>query len=136
MGRYYETFDPPFFLDRISKFDAIKVNPNAYDRSDDAITADILLGLHRLGLPNLDDLTITTNDQLVSLIGSVASSQIANYIARLADRVLGVRGVNNRLTIKRVGAEFGLQYQLAKPPVASAPSSIKPTEPSEETHHH
>jgi hypothetical protein len=136
MGRYYETFDPPFFLDRLSKFDAIKVNPNAYERSDDAITADILLGLNRLGLPHLDELTITTHDQLVSLIGSVASPQIANYIARLADRVLGVRSVNNRLTIKRVGAESGLQYQLSKPPVSSAPTSIKPADRPEETHQH
>jgi len=136
MGRYYETFDPPFFLDRISKFDAIKVNPNAYDRSDEAITADVLLGLNRLGLAHLDELSITSHDQTVSLNGSVASPHIANFIARLADRVLGVRSVDNRLTIKRAGAEASLPTQPSKLPESSTPTSINPTDKPEETKRH
>lgn len=119
MGRYYESFDPPFFLDRISKFDAIKINPNAYERGDEAIIRDVISGLIRFGFTKRDDLIIKSHDQLVSLAGNVATLQIANFIASLTDRVLGVRGVDNKLMVKRAGAESALSPQRTQPTKAS-----------------
>ena len=131
MGRYYETFDPPFFLDRISKFDAIKINPNAYERSDEAIVHDVISGLIRFGFTKRDDLIIKSHDQLVSLTGNVATLQIANFIARLADRVLGVRSVDNKLMVKRAGAESALSPQRTQPIKASEAPAEKTEKTSE-----
>lgn len=105
MGRYYETFNPPFFLDLSFLHDYIADNRTGFERDPTSILRDIRLGLSRLHIRDRSEVRITVQDQIVSIDGAVPSQAVSKYIANVANNVLGVRAVKNRLQIKRSGAE-------------------------------
>lgn len=109
MGQYYETFNPPFFLDLSFLHDNIADNPKGFDRDPTSILKEMNLGLSRLRPQDKSDVTITVQDQVVSISGTVPSMAVSKYIANLADRVLGVRHVRNNLSIRRAGGESNPQ---------------------------
>lgn len=104
MGRYYETFNPPFFLDLSFRPNLLKVNCHGYSRDSNSILRDIERGLRLLQPRPIPDIQFDVNNQIVTLIGTVASLDDYRYIERLTDNTLGVRGVRNNLVIQRAGA--------------------------------
>ena len=111
MGRYYETFNPPFFLDLSFLHDNIADNPKGFDRDPASILKEMNLGLSRLRPQDTSDVRISVQDQVVSISGTVSSKAISKYIANVADNVLGVRDVRNNLHIRRAGGESNPQIQ-------------------------
>lgn len=109
MGRYYETFNPPFFLDLSFLHDNIADNPKGFDRDPASILEEMNLGLSRLRSQDRSDVMITVKDQVVSISGTVPSMAVSKYIAKVADNVLGVRSVKNNLQIHRAGGESSPQ---------------------------
>ena len=105
MGRYYETFNPPFFLDLSFLHDNIADNPKGFDRDPTSILKDLNLGLSRLRPQDKSDVIIAVQDQVVSISGTVPSMAVLRYIANVADKTLGVRYVINNLHIPRAGGE-------------------------------
>lgn len=104
MGNYYETFYPPFFMERRYAYNAIAVNPYGYDRPDSAIVTDLLKRLKDLAPLDTGAVQVMSHDQIVLLRGEVSGDDVARFLARVADNVLGVRGVKNQLEVKRAGA--------------------------------
>lgn len=105
MGQYYETFYPPFFMDLSYRHDAIAANRDGYNRHDDSIVSNLRESIIRLLPGETANLSISSQNQVVTLSGSVSSSAVSRFICNVADRILGVRSVINRLDIKRAGAE-------------------------------
>lgn len=105
MGRYYETFDPPFFMERRYAFNAIAANPNGYDRPDENIITDLNVRLRKLWPLDTSRVQIICDHNHVILFGDVLNESVSKFLERIADRVLGVRSVENRLKILRAGAE-------------------------------
>jgi hypothetical protein len=111
MGRYYETFNPPFFLDLSFLHDSIADNPKGFEREPTSILKEMKLGLSRLRPQDTLDVMITVQDQVVSISGTVSSMAVSKYIANVADNVLGVRYVKNNLQIRRSGGESNPQIK-------------------------
>lgn len=121
MGQYYETFNPPFFMERRYHFNAAAVNDQAYDRDDAAIVRDFTTSLSRLHPLDTSLVTASCADQTLSITGTVAAENILEFIGKLADNVLGVREVHNKLIVKRAGASSSLETTPARD---SQPASI------------
>lgn len=116
MGRYYETFEPPFFMERRYAYNAIAVNPNGYDRPDEDIIADINVRLRKLWPLDTRQVQIICDHNNVILLGAVPSENVSKFLERIADRILGVRSVDNRLTISRAGAERATAPEIEQGP--------------------
>jgi hypothetical protein len=124
MGRYYETFNPPFFLDLSFLHDNIADNPKGFDRDPASILEEMNLGLSRLRSQDRSNVMITVKDQVVSISGTVPSTAVSKYIANVADKVLGVRYVKNDLQIHRAGGESNPQNKRqAQFPLKNRPAS-------------
>lgn len=104
MGCYYETFNPPFFLDLSFRPDLLTMNCQGYTRDSNAILRDIERGLRLLRPRPIPQIQFHLDNQIVTLIGTVASLDDYRYIERLTENTLGVRGVQNNLIIERMGA--------------------------------
>jgi hypothetical protein len=104
VGRYYETFNPPFFLDLSYRFDAIKANPYGYDRPSTDILVDLKRGLRLLEPIKTPNLRIKVHSQEITLSGSVPTTRVAMFIKAVATNILGVRNVVDLLTVERAGA--------------------------------
>lgn len=104
MGNYYETFNPPFFLDFSYRPDLIKANRDGYNRSSEDISKDIKRGLGLLAPLTAPQLQIEVNEQNVTLSGTVPTTAMARYIERMTNNTLGVRTVESQITIQRAGA--------------------------------
>ena len=124
MGNYYEVFSPPFFMDRRYAFNATAVNAKSYDRDDLEIISNLQARLLQLEPLNTQDVHITSEHQSVTLSGTVANREIAQFLGRIADNILGVREVKNQLTIQRAGAISRTESPLAGK-VATSEASIK-----------
>lgn len=105
MGRYFETFNPPFFLDLSFLHNSISDNPKGFDRDPVSILREINLGLSRLSTRDRSNVRISVQEQTVTISGTVPSMAVLKYIANVADNALGVRLVKNNLQIYRSGAE-------------------------------
>ena len=90
MGNYYETFYPPFFMDRRYAYNAIAINPNGWDRDDIDIVADFMERLH--GIEPLDTSLVKaeSHHQIIMLQGEVANNDVIKFLGRIADNVLMV----------------------------------------------
>ena len=104
MGQYYETFNPPFFMERRYAYDAIAVNPKGYDRDDADIIKDLKRRFLELGPIDTSLVQLSSDDEIVSLKGQVASAAVARFLGLVAENILGVRSVLNRLVVIRAGA--------------------------------
>jgi len=104
MGNYYETFNPPFFLDFSFRPDLIKANRHGYNRRSEDISNDIRRGLGLLAPLTAPQLKVEVNEQNVNLSGSVPTLAMARYIERMSINTLGVRNVESKITIQRAGA--------------------------------
>ena len=104
MGQYYETFNPPFFMERRYAYDAIAVNPKGYDRDDADIIRDLKRRFLELGPIDTSLVQVSSDDEIVSLKGKVASAAVARFLGLVAENILGVRSVLNRLVVIRAGA--------------------------------
>lgn len=104
LSAYFETFEPPFFLDLSFRPDFLKINHQGYNRPSKDIISDIESGLRRLTPLRPPEISIQVVNQVVTLQGLVASLKIARYIENMTSRVLGVRSVENKLQIYRTGA--------------------------------
>jgi hypothetical protein len=104
MGNYYESFNPPFFLDFSFRPDLIKANRDGYNRRSEDISNDIMRGLVLLAPLTAPRLKVEVNEQNVTLSGSVPTLAMARYIERMSINTLGVRNVESKITIQRAGA--------------------------------
>lgn len=104
MGRYYETFYPPFFMDRRYAFDAIAVNPLGWERRDVDILEDLSRRLQELEPFDSSKVIAKSQNQILTLRGEVKSIEAVKFLGRVADNILGVREVDNQLTVARAGA--------------------------------
>lgn len=104
LSAYYETFEPPFFLDLSFRPDLLKINRQGYNRPSKDIIRDIESGLHWLTPLSTPELSIQVVNQAVILQGLVPTLAVAQYIENMTSRVLGVRSVENKLQIYRSGA--------------------------------
>lgn len=104
MGNYYETFYPPFFMERRYAFNAIAVNPFGYDRPDTAIINDLKKRLRELAPLDTHMVQITCEHEVVTLSGFAPSAGALRFLERVADNILGVRKVTNNLQVYRAGA--------------------------------
>jgi hypothetical protein len=104
MGQYFETFYPPFFMDRRYAYDAISVNPKGYDRDDEDIVADLRRRFSDLAAIDTSLVQVSSEDEIICLAGPVASERVAKFLGRVAENVLGVRAVSNKLVVARAGA--------------------------------
>lgn len=104
MGNYYETFNPPFFLDLSFRPDFIKANRDSYERRAEEILKDIKIGLNYLKPLTAPHLVIHVDNQTVTLSGSVSTQAMARFIERMTSNTLGVRSVKNEISIQRAGA--------------------------------
>jgi hypothetical protein len=129
VGRYFETFNPPFFLDLSYLHDSITDNPKGFERDSDAIFRDIKLGISRLKLHDTKDVRVVVQKQAVSLEGTVPSMAVLKYIGNVADNTLGVRVVSNNLQLRRAGGE---SIKRAAP-ILQTPSSSVLDEQSRDT---
>jgi BON domain len=114
MGNYYETFDPPFFMERRYAYDAAAVNSDSYDRDDSEILSDFMKRLAQLGPIDTHEVTVSSESQTITLSGTVLNQDIKRFLGLVADNVLGVRSVKNQLTIPRFGATQVQQKDTAK----------------------
>ncbi len=114
MGQYYETFNPPFFMERRYWYNAAAVNAKSYDRPDGEIISDLKKRLTQLGPIDSKEVTVTCQKQVLTLNGMVVNQDVKNFLGRIADNVLGVRSVQNQLTIPRFGADTTSQAEIAK----------------------
>lgn len=105
MGQYYETFYPPFFMDLSYRHNALAQNRDGYDRADTEIVADIQKSILRLRPLELRDVQVASQEQLVTLTGSVPNQNVSDFLTKMSDLTLGVRNVVNRIQLKRAGAE-------------------------------
>jgi hypothetical protein len=104
MAPYYETFYPPFFMERRYAYNAIAVNPHGFDRPDTQIVRDLQLRFLMLSPLDTSRVKIVCHHNIVTLIGDVQNKAAVFFLGRIADRILGVRAVNNRLQAQRAGA--------------------------------
>jgi hypothetical protein len=104
MGNYFETFYPPFFMERRYAYNAIAVNPDGYDRADEAIIADLTKRLQDLAPLDTSGVLTESNHEVVTLSGVISCENAAQFLGRVADRILGVRAVRNNLKVLRAGA--------------------------------
>lgn len=110
LSAYYETFEPPFFLDLSFRPDLLKINRQGYNRPSKDIIRDIESGLNWLTPLSPPEISIQVVNQAVILQGFVPTLEVARYIENMTNRVLGVRSVENKLQIYRSGA-----YSAAAP---------------------
>jgi len=104
MGNYYETSLPPFFMWYEPRFKPLAVNQDGYSRGDEAIERDLKGRLSLVIGADAQGIEVTSDAQIVRLKGAVASLALSRFIQNLADRTLGVRGVQNELSLSRAGA--------------------------------
>ena len=127
MGNYYETFYPPFFMETRYAYDAIAVNPDGYDRDDFDIIRDVYARLKGLAPLDSSHVMAESHDQIIHLTGSVASDAAVRFLGRVADNVLGVRSVDNRLMVSRPGASFDGSDDLNDATLDSSKTKISPS---------
>jgi len=104
MGNYYETSYPPFFMWYEPRFRPLAINQDGYNRGDEAIERDLKGRLSLLIGADAQRIEVKADAQIVHLKGTVASLALSRLIQNVADRTLGVRGVQNELTLTRAGA--------------------------------
>lgn len=104
MGNYYETFAPPYFLDMSWRFDGLQTNKQAYDRDDAAILSDLQDRFEQLNGIDTSCVQADSHDEVIELAGEVPTEQIKLFLGRVAENILGVRSVENRLVVSRAGA--------------------------------
>lgn len=109
MGNYYETFNPPFFLNLSYRPDFIKANREGYQRRAEDIIKDIKVGLNYLKPLTAPHIVIHVDEQMVTLSGSVSTQAMARFIERMTSNILGVRSVKNEISIQRAGASVKSQ---------------------------
>jgi hypothetical protein len=112
MGQYYETFYPPFFMDRRYAYDAIAVNSKGYDRDDTDIMNDFKRRLLELQPLDTSLVQVSSEDEVITLKGEVNSEAVAQFLGRVAENILGVRSVSNRLAVARAGASAALNQPI------------------------
>jgi BON domain len=132
MGNYYETFDPPFFMERRYEFNAVAVNSKGYDRDDAEIVSDLLKRLAQLGPIDTNQVHVSSEAQVIVLTGTVVNQNIKRFLGLVADNVLGVRSVHNQLTIPRFGASSNVPKLLEKLPESEAFSKLDELIPTTE----
>jgi osmotically-inducible protein OsmY len=104
MGEYYETFEPPFFMDSIRTYDTLKVNNQAYDRNDHDVVADIQDHFTQLMGIDTSYVDVSVSHGIVTLKGHVVSQRVKKFLESVAGNALGVRGVRSALSYGGVGA--------------------------------
>lgn len=70
---------------------------------DSAITAKVKTALHNDKTTQSGDIHVTTVAGVVTLRGTVASSDIADHAQQLAEQTTGVKSVENKLKIATAG---------------------------------
>jgi osmotically-inducible protein OsmY len=96
MGAYYETFAAPYALTRIGP-------PIPAPQSDEQLEAAVEQRLGTLaGVVDLSQIEIRVAHGVVSLQGTVPSAQIKTAVVSFADNTLGVRGVEDQLSVSKV----------------------------------
>ena len=81
--------------------------PKGYTRSDDRIKEDLCERLTEDHLVDASDITVEVRQGVVTLTGAVDSRQLKHRIEDLVEDSLGVKDIENRLTVRNGGLQAG-----------------------------
>lgn len=83
-----------------------RFQPKGYTRSDERVREDICEQLSHSGL-DVSDVSVSVAEGKVTLEGTVSSRQVKHTIENCADDCMGVKDVDNRITVKRSDPDAG-----------------------------
>jgi osmotically-inducible protein OsmY len=104
MGKYYEEIEPPFFLWYEPKTDLLQKNKLAYERPDEDIVDDLEARFGSLPGVDASRVIVACRRNQVVLSGICANERTKAYLGRVAANVLGVRSVDNLITVDKLRA--------------------------------